>query len=322
MRSERRSKAAAVTLRNKSVLITGASGFTGRHLSAALIEFGAVVHGFSSSSLEGSTTVINGQNVVGCLTKPEALENAVELTNPDYVVHLAGISFANHENALPYYNVNVLGTENLLKACESRASHIQRIVIASSAAVYGYPKNDFVSEEDALMPVSHYGVSKLAMEHIARSYGETLPLTIVRPFNYTGPGQPEHFLLPKIVKHFSERKAKIELGNSNIIREFSDVRDIVQYYCSLLQQDAVGTVNLCTAQSNSFADVINTLTEITDHQITIEKNPKFVRKNDLLRLVGSSTKLVAATERRPAYTLRDTLAAMLIEQNSEDSVSS
>jgi len=300
-----------MTLENRNVLITGVSGFTGRYLSAALVDMGAVVHGFSSAPLDGAVTAINGQNIAGCLTELETLINAVELTSPDFVIHLAGISFANHENALPYYDVNVLGTENLLKACGRRAEKIRKIVIASSAAVYGYPQNDIVSEGDALAPVSHYGVSKLAMEHIARTYSGRLPVTIVRPFNYTGPGQPEYFLIPKIVSHFVERKPIIELGNSNIIREFSDVRDIVRYYCSLLEQDDVGAVNLCTGQSNSFADVIRTLTEITGHEIMIEKNPKFVRKNDLLRLVGSSEKLIFKTKLRPEFTLRDTLVAML-----------
>ena len=307
----RLSKAFILSLNGKSILVTGISGFTGRHLAASLIDAGAIVHGFSSSQLDDTTQIINGQNIVGCLTEPETLTHAVDLTNPDYVFHLAGISFANHKSALPYYDVNVIGTENLLKACESHATQIKSIVIASSAAVYGYPKNDFVSEEDDLTPVSHYGVSKLAMEHITRTYSETLPITIVRPFNYTGPGQPEHFLIPKIVDHFAKRKAVIELGNSNIIREFSDVRDIVQYYCALLEQKSVGTVNLCTGQSNSFADVINTLTHITGHKIVIEKNPKFVRKNDLLRLVGSPEKLVSKTQTQASYTLNDTLEAML-----------
>ena len=300
-----------MTLEAKNILITGISGFTGRHLAGALMDVGAIVHGFSSAPIDGSKAIINGRNVVGCLTEKASLITAVKIANPDYVIHLAGISFANHDSALPYYDINVIGTENLLKACESRAGHIKNIIIASSAAVYGFPQNDVVFESDLLSPVSHYGVSKLAMEHIARSYVDILPITIVRPFNYTGPGQPEHFLIPKIVDHFARKKPKIELGNVNIIREFSDVRDIVKYYCSLLEQDEFGTFNLCTGGSNSFADVINTLTEITDHKIEIVKNPKFVRKNDLLRLVGSPEKLVATTKSRASFTLRDTLVAML-----------
>lgn len=300
-----------MTLEAKNILVTGVSGFTGRHLAGALIDVGAMVHGFSSTPLDVSKIPINGQNIVGCLTEPARLLTAIRVVNPDYVIHLAGISFANHISALPYYDVNVIGTENLLKACESHTGNIKRIVIASSAAVYGYPKNDFVSEDNVLSPVSHYGVSKLAMEHIARSYSETLPITLVRPFNYTGTGQPHHFLIPKIVDHFAQKKPKIELGNIKIIREFSDVRDIVKYYCSLLEQDEQGTFNLCTGHSNSFADVIHTLTEITNHEIEVEKNPEFVRKNDLLRLVGSPEKLIAATKIRPSFTLRDTLETML-----------
>jgi len=301
-----------VKLRHKNILITGVSGFTGNHLSRSLIHKGAIVHGFSSS--DADETSINGENICACLTEPKTLFSAVKRTNPEYIVHLAGISFANHENALPYYNVNVLGTENLLKACAAYATNLKKIIIASSAAVYGHPKRDFVSEEDLIAPVSHYGVSKLAMEHIARSYSKTLPIILVRPFNYTGPGQPDHFLIPKIVSHFAEGKPKIELGNTNIVREFSDVRDIADYYVSLLASEYFGTVNLCTGQSHSFADIINGLTDITDHKIDIETNPEFIRKNDLLRLVGSPKKLMSITKKNFSFTLRDTLTAMLDER--------
>ena len=94
-------------------------------------------------------------------------------------------------------------------------------------------------------PVNHYANSKLAMEHTARTYGERLPLLITRPFNYTGPGQATHFLVPKIVEHIKRRETVIELGNTHVSRDFSDVRDIVAVYAHLLNGRKVRPVAVC-----------------------------------------------------------------------------
>jgi len=192
---------------------------------------------------------------------------------------------------------------------------LENTTIASSAAIYGNPIGvDFVSEKQPPAPNSHYGCSKLAMEHIVGNYTEHLPILITRPFNYTGPGQPSTFLIPKIVSHFKNKLDTIELGNTAIIREFSDVRDACHNYIELLDQPGTGVVNLCSGFANSFDDILNTLKILTGHDISIEVNPKFVRKNDIIRLVGNSATLQKMVKRKPRYELKQTLAAML---NSE-----
>lgn len=296
---------------NQSILITGISGFTGLHLAQMLRQDGNRVFGISNVKSQH-----NGRDVFYApLENTTALKNAVKAIKPDYVIHLAGISFANHDNALKYYNVNVLGTENLLKACLVETTNIKKIIIASSAAIYGNPIGvDFVSEKQPPAPNSHYGCSKLAMEHIVGNYTEHLPILITRPFNYTGPGQPSTFLIPKIVSHFKNKLDTIELGNTAIIREFSDVRDACHNYIELLDQPGTGVVNLCSGFANSFDDILNTLKILTGHDISIEVNPKFVRKNDIIRLVGNSATLQKMVKRKPRYELKQTLAAML---NSE-----
>ena len=292
---------------NQTILLTGATGFTGLHLKKRLLGLGATVVGISNVKSDTS----NSDLIYAPLQNKDLVHDAVAKVQPDYVIHLAGISFANHDNALPYYEVNVLGTENLLKACRDIGGNIKKIILASSAAVYGDPKIEFISESQAPAPLSHYGCSKLTMEHIAKLYADSLNIQMTRPFNYTGPGQPAHFLIPKIVAHFKERKPAIELGNTNITREFSDVRDAVENYIALLASPANGIVNLCSGQAHSFIDILETMTAITGHKIEVKTNPEFVRPNDIMRLVGDSTRLVEQTGRKAAFTLRDTLSAMV-----------
>jgi len=296
-----------MNLSNKNVLITGISGFTGKHLAHSLTVQGAKVTGI--------TNTLKHKNLYD--THTASLENFQELrdilvrTKPDYIIHLAGLSFAALENLLPYYNVNVLGTQNLLEACLAAKLSPKKIILASSAAVYGNPGHINVDEAEALSPLSHYGCSKLAMEFIAKTYDNRLPITITRPFNYTGVGQPEHFLVPKIVKHFHDKSPIIELGNIKVVREFGDVRDVVENYITLLDQDQCGIVNICSGQANSFESIVSTLEDITGHKIEIQINEKFIREKDIEYLVGNPKKLKNMTRLDYQYSLRDTLTAMV-----------
>lgn len=293
----------------KKVLVTGISGFTGVHLARRLSERGAVVSGLTNSLQANDPD----NTYKASLEKIDELKLVLEKTKPDFIVHLAGLSFAALENLLPYYDVNVLGTQNLLEACLATGLSLQKIVIASSAAVYGDPGDIKVDENCKIAPLNHYGCSKLAMEYIAKTYEDRLPLILTRPFNYTGIGQPDHFLIPKIVKHFKDRAPTIELGNINVVREFSDVRDVVENYIALICQDQCGIVNLCSGRANTFKDIIATLEQLTNHQIEIRINQKFIRDKDIAALVGDPARLQSMTGLTYQYSLRDTLGAMLTD---------
>jgi len=225
-----------MSFRSKTILITGARGFTGVHLSAALRKKGATVWG----SCNAANASDDPNMLYADLTDYERVLEVLKSVRPDYIIHLAGISFAAHENALPYYKVNVIGTQNILEACVKIGLTPEKIILASSAAVYGDPNADLTTESHRLNPQGHYGCSKLSMEFIAQSYMPKLPIVITRPFNYTGVGQADHFLVPKIVKHFKEAKDTIELGNTDVVREFSDVRDVCSVYIKLLRQAGTG----------------------------------------------------------------------------------
>ena len=121
---------------------------------------------------------------------------------------------------------------NLLEALNLNSKELMHIFVISSASIYGNGYKLPIKEHFLPNPDSDYAVSKLASEFVAKLFMETLPITILRPFNYTGIGQDENFIIPKIIDHF-KKKPTIELGNINE-REFNDVRNIVYLYCNLL----------------------------------------------------------------------------------------
>jgi nucleoside-diphosphate-sugar epimerase len=136
---------------------------------------------------------------------------------------------------------------------------------------------------------------------------------VVRPFNYTGVGQAESFLIPKIVNHVRRRVPLIELGNLEVARDFSDVRTVVQCYQLLLEaRAAVGqTFNVCSGRAWTLNEVLDMVREISGHSFEVRVNPAFVRQNEVKLLVGSTAKLEAAIGAQPAIALDDTLRWML-----------
>jgi len=186
--------------------------------------------------------------------------------------------------------------------------------LASSANVYGSQGGEVIDESCHANPINHYGCSKWAMEQIARTYAERLNITITRPFNYTGCGQAEKFLVPKIVAHFQRRAPNIELGNIDILRDFSDVRWISRAYSQLLQTNdsELAIVNLCSGSLISIREIIATLEKLSGHKMAINVNPDFVRPADIARQRGDNSRLFQQLGDFPTpLGFGDTLAWML-----------
>ena len=205
-------------------------------------------------------------------------------------------------------------TRHLLAALAQLPQPPARVLLASSANVYGNQTGGMLDESTPPQPANDYAVSKLAMEHMARLWMARLPITIVRPFNYTGVGQSADFLLPKIVAHFRRRAASIELGNLDVWRDFSDVRAVADAYCRLLDAPAAvgATVNVCSGQSHSLREVIAMAEQITGHALAVQVNPAFVRANEVKTLLGNPARLhtlIGADWANPL--LQDTLRWML-----------
>lgn len=285
-------------LAGKRVLVTGATGFTGRYLIERLESAGCSV----------STLAVAGETVDLC--DPQAIGEALKQLQPALVVHLAAISFVAHGDASEIYRVNIVGTRNLLEALAGMPSPPEHVLLASSANVYGNA-GGVLSEAAPLQPQNDYAVSKMAMEAMASLWMERLPITIVRPFNYTGIGQSERFLIPKIVSHFQRRAGVIELGNTDVSRDFYDVRGVVELYARLLSTPGEGQVyNVCSGVEWSLQEVIDTLRRISGHDIQVRVNPAFVRDNEVKSLRGSNEKILARVGPMPSFDFSATLAWM------------
>lgn len=246
----------------------------------------------------------------------EALRSEVLEIAPDAVVHLAAISFVGHTDLSAFYAVNVLGTTNLLDALVELPRRPQRVLLASSANVYGNSEQSPLSETQAPAPVNHYAMSKLAMEYMAMTYADRLNLVITRPFNYTGPGQDENFVIPKLAKHFAERAPSIALGNLEVEREFNDIELVCDAYMHLLQYGEAGEIyNICSGQPYTLRHVIDIFEKLTGHKIKIEINPAFVRRNEVHLLYGNPNKLKTLLNKHgltlSSPPLSETLARML-----------
>jgi nucleoside-diphosphate-sugar epimerase len=294
--------------KQKRALITGLSGFTGRYMAAELRAIGYQIWGIGEPSTEGLSLKAD-------LTDLGSLQAAIAEIKPQVVVHLAGIAFVGHSQPSAFYEVNLIGTRNLLQALEPFAEQIECILLASSANVYGNAQEGLIAETQLPNPSNDYAVSKLAMEFMAKTWIPRLPIVIARPFNYTGIGQTDNFLIPKIVSHFLRQEQSISLGNLEVWREFNDVRDVVSAYRELILNKPLGkTFNVCSGNLISLREVMALATQITGHQIEINVNPAFVRANEVTRLGGDCNELKKFITNWQPRPLSDTLAWMLNKQ--------
>jgi nucleoside-diphosphate-sugar epimerase len=292
----------------RRALITGLRGFTGYYLAQELSAAGYRVFG----------TVMPGEEVgpdmiAVDLCDRDAVAAMVADVQPDVVAHLAGIAFVGHANVEAIYRVNVVGTRNLLEALAAGSHRPSNVLLASSANIYGNASVPVIDEDVVPAPANDYAVSKLAMEYMARLWMDKLPITIVRPFNYTGVGQADNFLLPKIVSHFRRHEARIELGNLAIARDFSDVRMVARAYRRILAAAPAGEAfNVCSGTPHSLSNVIEMMGEIAGYRIDVQVNPAFVRANDVLQLTGSNRKLTAVVGDLAPTPLSETLRWMYL----------
>jgi len=260
------------------VLVTGVAGFTGRYVAAELRAAGHEVVGLTHPG--GDPTSVPGVTAHPVdLVDLDATRALVGALEPDAVVHLAAIAFVAHGDADELYRTNVVGTRNLLDALDRAPRRLRTVVLASSANIYGNATVEPIHEDVPPAPANDYAVSKLAMEHTARLWADRLPITITRPFNYTGVGQDTRFLIPKIVDHFRRGERKIELGNTRVWRDFTDVRSVAWYYRRLVEvAPPAGTIhNLCSGRAHSLEEVLAMMGSIAGYEIEVQVNPQFVR---------------------------------------------
>lgn len=291
--------------RSERVLLTGSGGFTGRPLAARLRQDGHDVFGLTKGPATGGETT-------GDLLDRDWIRRTVTEIRPTVIIHLAAVS-ATQQTDRNAYSVNADGTANLLSAAAGLGQRPHRVIVASSAAVYAPPNGDRpITEDHLLEPRGAYGESKRAMENVASAFADRLPIVVTRPFNYTGPGQdPANFVIPKIVDHFVRRAPRIDLGNLDLYRDFSDIRRVIEVYARLISRPVdPGAVNICSGRTVHLAGILGHLREISGHPIEVAKNPALVRPGEPRVIQGSATRLEAMLGDLPNPDFRDTLRSM------------
>lgn len=270
------------------VLITGISGFTGRHLAATLASGGWQVVGLGPQRISGLVGHLDAD-----LAETERIGDWLSEVRPTHVVHLAAQSHVVGD-PLSFYRVNVLGTESLLEALVRSGVAVQKVLVASSANVYGNAGHSPITEATPVLPMNHYARSKAAMELLAQGWLDRVPISIVRPFNYTGPGQSEAFLFPKIVGSHFRKDPVLKLGNLNVSRDLSDVSYVCEAYRGLLQTAQVGeVVNVCSGINVTLASALKIMGEIAGYSPKVEVDPALIRGADVLELRGDPSRLYA-----------------------------
>lgn len=275
---------------------------------------GHELHGIAHSAAEEGQGPLAATHVAD-LRDLAALSEIVAKVQPEKVVHLAAIAFVAHGDASELYSANIFGTRNLLQALATARHTPEAVLLASSANVYGNRREGVLDESVPPEPANDYGITKLSCEMLGRLYSDRLPIITVRPFNYTGRGQSEQFIVPKIVAHAKARSETIELGNIEVARDFSDVRAVVDSYARLLDapQAIGGLFNVCSGEARTLGEVLDLAAELTGHRMEVRVNPAFARPDEVRMLCGSRVRLESVIGGVAMPSLKDTVAWMLVE---------
>ncbi|MBU9291052.1 epimerase [Burkholderia multivorans] len=297
----------------RRAFVTGLTGFTGRYIAQRLEDAGYEVWG----TVAPGASHADDPALARCtllsvdLLDADAVRAAAADARPDAVVHLAARAHVANDEPSQTYAVNIMGTRNLLAALAGLDRRPSAVLLASSANIYGNAMAGVLDESTPPAPANDYAVSKLAMEYAAKLWTDRLPIVIARPFNYTGVGQSEAYLLPKLVAHYARNAPRISLGNLDVSRDFSDVRDVTAAYLRLLEAAPAGeTFNVCSERAYSLKEVLAMLSRIAGYVIDVTVDPRFVRHNEVKHLSGSRDKLRRAIGELPLTPLDETLRWM------------
>ena len=291
-------------------LVTGVTGFVGRHLAAHLVNHGWTVAGISSDPLH---TVPDVELFRVDLLDPIGLADAVRSADPRVIVHLGGLSHVGTSWKDPgeYFRVNFTGTRYLLHAAGDR-----RVVFASSSEVYGCVPEDEqpVQEDRAPDPQNPYAIIKACGEGLALDHGAV----VVRSFNAIGPGQTPRFAMPSFAAQLAAirrgaAEARIHVGDLSPRRDFLHVADVAEAYRIVMERGEPRTVyNLASGDACSIADALKLLQSLSGVEAEVVLDPERVRPVDIPLLRGDSSRL-RALGWQPSRGLEDALRGIWTE---------
>jgi GDP-4-dehydro-6-deoxy-D-mannose reductase len=302
-------------------LVTGIGGFVGRHLLGHLHEQGDEVLGVGRPSeltaLPGDVPLFGAD-----LVDRPAMDELLRQARPDAVYHLAAQSSTGESLDDPWATLanNLRAQLNLLEALVAAGSRA-RVLVVGSGDEYGRVRPEEVptNEDVPLRPATPYAVSKVGQDMMGHQYFAQygLPVVRVRPFNHTGPGQDARFVIPHFASQLAEIEAQqrppvLRVGNLDVCRDFTDVRDMVRAYRLAVRHGTPGDVyNIGRGDCVRIADAVDALRGLCRVPVRVEVDPKLVRPTDVPRQVADTARFRALTGWQPAVdwhaTLHDTL---------------
>lgn len=296
----------------KRALIFGANGFVGPYLTTELSNNGYEViccgHNENPHDNFHAIDITNFNDVYDVLSKEE----------PDVVFNLAAISSVSYSwrNPQKTVNVNIIGTINILESC-AKVCPKTKILLIGSCEEYKTSNNP-VSENSPVFPINPYGITRTATEDFARIYRIEYGLNIIciRAFNHTGVGQTTNFVLPSFVKQTadiskSKSSGEILVGNLNVFRDFSDVRDVVTAYRMIADsKEDIDVINVGSGTAYNLKDLLNYIITLSDQSITIKIDESKIRPTDIQYSCCDNTYLREKVNWSPKYNIYDTLKNM------------
>jgi len=305
------------------VLITGVAGFVGGHAVGFLREQHPGVTIVGLDNHPGARARTLGIEIIQAdLEDAASVRSALARIRPDRVIHLAAQSSPQRswDDPAGTLRTNVMGMLHLLEAVRAEGA-TTRIVAVGSADEYGLVQPDEMPlREDApLRPASPYAVSKVAQGYLALQYALAPGLHVVRTrtFHHTGPRRGEHFAESSFARQLAEieagqRPPRLEVGNLDAVRDFTDVRDVVRAYWMLLERGVPGEVyNVCTGRGVRLSDLLERLIALSGVRVEVHVDASRLRPADAPVLVGDPGRLRAATGWEPTIPLERTLADLL-----------
>ena len=304
----------------KKVLVTGADGFIGSHLTELLLSEGYEVRALSvynSFNYWGWLDDIRHPNLeIVCGDVRDANFCRTIVNGCDTVFHLAALIAIPYSYVAPdaYVDTNVKGTLNICQAAKDAG--VERLIVTSTSEVYGTAKYVPIDEKHPKQPQSPYSASKIGADAIALSFHNAfnLPVVIARPFNTYGPRQSARAIIPTIITQIANGAKEIKVGDLTPTRDFNFVKDTCRGFLALARakaEDVVGQeINIASNYEISMKETLETIAELMHSDVKWVTDPQRLRpaNSEVFRLWGDNTKIKSLTDWSPAYSIREGLA--------------
>jgi len=308
---------------SSQILITGITGFAGSHLTRLLLDQGSPqIHGTYRFQTNRDRIRPFEQSIElhsADITDSRTISQLVDQIAPDVVYHLAAISHipVSLEKPRKTYEINFMGTVNLLDALRKRDKFC-RVILVGSSAEYGRTAENRqpLRENDPLRPENPYSVSKASMDLLGGQWHQQTgwPVIRTRSFPHTGPGQRDRFACSNFARQIAEievgDRELLRVGNLELTRDFLDVRDVVRAY-QKLQEAPSGVYNVCSDTGVKLETIVEYLIGCSDRKIPVERSKDRLRENEIVEIAGSNEKIQNETGWEPKISIQKTLEDLL-----------